>query len=122
MVRAGCIYYVQDEQVSMPPEDKRSWHNSRTVIVVNSPEHCADECWPIVMVCPVSSGDKGSPHDVKVGAGIGGLRKKGYIRVALMQPIDKRHLRDSVSLNPVPPDVMDEVHLRIMAYLRGAGG
>jgi len=115
--RAGCIYYVTDERVAMPPEQYRTKHDRRTVLVISAPTHNDDEAWPIVLVCPVSSGELSSIHDVRVGAGVGGLRKKGWVRVALTQPVEKNDLQDCLSLNPIPPALLTQVHANLVNYL-----
>lgn len=118
VIRAGCIYWVEDASISMPPAQKRTLHNQRTVLVVSGEAHNCDDDWPLVLVCPVSSGEHAaSLHDVRVGAAVGGLRKKGFVRVALVQPIEKRSLRDWLSPDPVPAELLRSVHASIVKYM-----
>lgn len=84
--------------------------------MVSGDKHNNDRDWPIVAVCPVSSGHKASEHDVRVGAGYGGLSTKGWVRVALVQPFEKDALGDCLSVSGIPPDTLDEVHERLVSY------
>jgi mRNA-degrading endonuclease toxin of MazEF toxin-antitoxin module len=106
VIRAGCVYYVADEVVAMPPEQYRTPHD----------RNC-DPDWPVVLICPVSSGEQGSPYDVKLGAGVAGLKKKGWVRSTLVQPLDKKELQECISLNGLPSLMLTEVHSKVLRYM-----
>ena len=117
VIRAGCVYYVADEVVAMPPEQYRTPHDRRTVLVVSGDHRNCDPDWPVVLICPVSSGEQGSPYDVKLGAGVAGLKKKGWVRSTLVQPLDKKELQECISLNGLPSLMLTEVHSKVLRYM-----
>ena len=101
----------------MPPAKKRTFHPRRTVLVVSGRQQNEDPDWPVVLVCPISSGDESSPFDVKLGAGMAGLRIKGWVRGHLVQPLEKEQLQECLSLNPLPSQILAQVHARVFAYM-----
>lgn len=94
----------------MPPEDKRTGHNKRTVLILSGNKWNSEPNIPSVLVCPVSSGSQATKYDVRLGAGLGGLPKKSWVRTSLTQVIDIRWLEDSpLTTDGIPPDKMQEV-------------
>lgn len=115
--RAGCIYWVADALVKMPPENNRTDHPRRPVLVVSGLTGNSEEAWPIVMICPISSGPKASAHDIRLTAGFGGLTAKSWVRVTLAQPLLKSDLTDCLSPNGIPQATLQDVHAAIFSYL-----
>lgn len=108
---------MNDGRVAMPPDEHRTMHERRTILIVSGNDHNSDRDWPVVLVCPISSGAQGSPLDVRLGAGVGGLKKKGWVRTTLVQPLAKSELQDCLHLSGIPSGLLLDVHGNITKYL-----
>lgn len=116
-IRAGQIYLVSDQKVSMPPEENRTFHEQRTILVISGNVHNSNNSWPLLTACPISSGSRSSELDIRLGAGIGGLAKKGFARIALVQPFPKNLLGDCLDLKGVPLPLLEDAHRSYIRYL-----
>ncbi|MEZ2388238.1 type II toxin-antitoxin system PemK/MazF family toxin [bacterium RCC_150] len=114
-IRRGHLYWVADSEVEMPPEQNRTSHSQRPVIVITGDHKNDDTDWPIVAVCPVSSGAQASAYDVRIPANTGGLRAKGWARVCLIQPLDKALLGDRIG--QLEANMVDDVIANYLGYL-----
>jgi len=88
-IRRGSVMWVPDAAVQMPPDAHRQMHAKRPVLVLSGDASNDDASWPIILAAPITSSDYSTEFDVKVGANQGGLSKKGWIRIPLIQPIAK---------------------------------
>ena len=109
------MYWVPDEQVHLPPEDNRTAHAKRPVLVLTNDDKNDEEGWPVVVVCPISSGSQASNFDVRIAANTGGLSAKGWARVCLIQPMDKRYVAERAG--QVDASVVEAITANLLAYL-----
>lgn len=114
-IRRGHVYWVPDAEIDLPPEQNRSQHPRRPVIVLTSDQKNTDSDWPIVVVCPLSSGAQASEYDVRISANAGGLSSRGWARVCLIQPLDKKFLNDRIG--QLDASVIDDVMANYLGYL-----
>jgi mRNA-degrading endonuclease toxin of MazEF toxin-antitoxin module len=113
-IRRGSVLWVPDTSVQMPPSTGRDWHPKRPVLVLSRDLNNTDSEWPIFMGCPISSASYASEFDVKLAAGLGGLTKKGWVRVALLQPFAKTDAIDRAG--QLDAAIVDEVIARLLMY------
>lgn len=114
----GQIFWVRDEIVRLPPDDQRSIHDSRTVLVLSSNQWNSQPDCPSVLVYPVSSGAQATSFDVRLGAGLGGLMKRSWARTALVQTLDIRWLSDNpLATSGIPSDKFQDVLVQHMSML-----
>lgn len=121
---AGSIYYVPDEDARLPGEEAaRLVHEERRVVLVVSDQGevhgtnaLPSDTWPSVWVVPISSSTSYKTRfDVKIGAGEGNLRKKGWARVPALQVMDKDLLEDMIG--QVQPETLRLVTAQVLNYL-----
>lgn len=119
---AGSVYYVRDEDVLLPG-DNRSLHDERRPVVVISDQNevhgtNADDAarWPSVTVVPISSSTKyRTRFDVKLSAGEGNLPKKAWARVPATQAMDKNYLDELIG--QISQEKLDEITAQVLNYL-----
>lgn len=99
----------------MPPEQNRTPHPRRPVVVLAGDHKNGDTGWPITVVCPISSGAQFSEYDVRIPANAGGLSAKGWARVCLIQPIDKNFIGDRIG--QLDARTVDELMANYLGYL-----
>ncbi|WP_407921053.1 type II toxin-antitoxin system PemK/MazF family toxin [Arthrobacter terricola] len=109
------MYWVADSEIDMPPEQNRTTHPRRPVVVLTGDHKNDDSDWPIVVVCPVSSGAQVSEYDVRIPANTGGLSSKGWARVCLIQPLDKAFLDDRIG--QLEANMVDQLMANYLGYL-----
>jgi mRNA-degrading endonuclease toxin of MazEF toxin-antitoxin module len=94
-IRKGGIFWVKDESLTMPPNDRRTYHPQRTVIIMSGDSTNQDARWPTVLVMPTSSESTlKTEFCVKLAAGQGNVQKKCWARVIHTQPFLKDDLGD----------------------------
>lgn len=112
----GGIYWVDDSDVSLPPNDQRKLHPKRTVLVLSGPDSNFDPTWELVLVAPLSSETaRKTKFCVKLAQGDGNVMKKCWVRVPAVQPLLKTHLRDHLGV--VPAEKLEEVQARLFDYM-----
>lgn len=112
----GGIYTVDDDAVTLPPNDDREYHDSRTVVVVSGPSTNSDSSWKFVLVCPTSGSTKRKTRFcVKLNAGDGNLRKKCWARVPAVQPLLKADLKDHWGV--IPEEKLERLYGRVVEYM-----
>ncbi|WP_375164186.1 type II toxin-antitoxin system PemK/MazF family toxin [Paenarthrobacter sp.] len=114
-IRRGYVYWVPDEQVALPPENHRTSHSRRPVIVLTGDHKNDDGHWPVVTVCPVSSGAQNSEYDIRIPANTGGLPSKGWARVCLVQPMDKHFIGERIG--QLDAKLVDQIMANYLGYL-----
>lgn len=114
-IRRGHVYWVPDEEVDLPPEQNRTPHSQRPVVILTGDHKNDDAKWPIVTVCPVSSGSQASEYDVRIPANAGGLKAKGWARVCLVQPMEKQFIGERVG--QLDANFVDELMANYLGYL-----
>lgn len=120
---AGCIFYVADSELSLPGGERIPHDARRPVLVVSDQRQrhgtnaSPSQSWPSVLVVPISSSTKNyrTRFDVKLAAGEGGVKKKGWARIPGLQMIDKDHMEDM--LGCVSAETLDLVTAQILDYL-----
>jgi len=112
----GGVYYVSDVALSMPPNNDRSYHDRRTVLVVSGATANRDASWPSVTVAPISGSLRWrSPNCVRLQLGDGGVTKHCWVRVPHVQPILKTDLVDFLGV--LPAAKVREVQAHVAHYL-----
>jgi mRNA-degrading endonuclease toxin of MazEF toxin-antitoxin module len=115
----GGIYYVADEEMVLDKVDGeyREVHEARRpFVVLSGPDQNGDRSWPTVLGCPISSSTtKKTPICVKLGAGVGGLVKKSWVRIPALQPILKTDLQDRIGV--LEESKLEEVQARVLQYM-----
>jgi len=65
---------------------------------VRGPSQLLNPDWPVVLICPVSSGEQGSPYDVKYWGRASLAQEEGVVfGLRLAQPLDKKEPGRSAS-------------------------
>jgi len=98
----------------MPPTAARQTHPKRPIVVMSADGTNVDDEWPIFLGCPISSQSYHTEFDVKLPAGAGGLAKKGWVRVPLVQPFAKADVMERSG--QLDAGVMDEIIARLLNY------
>lgn len=112
----GGVYTVDDDQITLPPNSSREYHDTRTVVVVSGPETNSDTRWKFVLVCPTSGSTRSKTRFcVKLNAGDGNLRKKCWARVPAVQPLLKDDLKDHWGV--IPADKLELIQGRLIEYM-----
>ncbi|MEV4059743.1 type II toxin-antitoxin system PemK/MazF family toxin [Nonomuraea dietziae] len=115
-IRRGSVFLVNDNVLTLPPNDKRSYHPQRFVVVLSGNARNADPDWKTVLVVPTSSQSKlATSYCVKLGKGVGNLPKDCWARVTMPQPILKTDLRDRTG--ELPPRYLDLITNGILDYM-----
>lgn len=115
-IRFGQIYYVGDQNIRFVPEENRTTHPRRIVLIASSDEQNDNADWDLVYVFPLSSGSSSTPYDVRVSAGNGGVVKKSWIRIAHGQAVLKSELQDCLDLNGVTETVKKSFVINFLHY------
>ena len=113
----GGVYYVADQALTLPPNDRRELHaERRPVLVISGPKTNSDATWRFVLVAPISSSTSHRTRFcVQLGAGVANLSKKGWVRIPATQPLMKADLEDRTGIVPGPK--LEEARARLMDYL-----
>lgn len=112
----GGIYFVKDSAISLPPNDDRSYHERRPVVVLSGPDTNSFAGWRTVLVAPVSTSTSlKTTYCVKLAAGEGGLNKKCWVRVIAVQPLLKSDLEDRLGL--LSAERLEEIQARLFQYM-----
>lgn len=115
-VKFGCVYFIEDSLIKFPPEDHRTVHPKRAVLVVSSDRVNYEQNWELAYVLPLSSGSKSHPLDVRISAGNGGVTKKCWARIAHGQAVLKSELQDCLDIHGVTSTVLRDVVSNMMHY------
>lgn len=92
-IRRGNLYNVVDLSVNLPPTTKRNQHATRPFLVVSNDTQNADPTWLTVTGFPLSHNDAyTTQYDVELQKGQGGLPKKSWVQVDMLQPLAKKDL------------------------------
>lgn len=92
--KIGEVYFLNDQFISIPDEDRtskeRNVHDRRPVVVTHSnSENCNHLC-PVITVAPLSHRiDLKRTFDLRVCKGKDGLLMDSLVRLRLMQPVLK---------------------------------
>jgi mRNA-degrading endonuclease toxin of MazEF toxin-antitoxin module len=112
----GGIYWVTDEDLSLPPNDNRKTHPRRPVVVLTGPETNSFAGWRLVLVAPISSeSTRKTQYCVRLSAGEGGVSSKCWVRVPAIQPLLKEQLGDMSGI--LSGQRLEEIHARLWQYL-----
>jgi mRNA-degrading endonuclease toxin of MazEF toxin-antitoxin module len=114
-IRKGAVLWLPDDSVNLPPGASRTEHVRRPVLVVSGDANNTDGDWPVFLGCPISSQSYATEFDVRLPAGAGGLAKKGWVRVPLVQPFSKTDVLDRS--DQIEANKVDEVIARLLAYM-----
>jgi len=114
-IRRGSVLWLPDTSINLPPDVNRTLHPKRPVIVLSRDLNNTDDLWPVFVGCPISSGSSSSEFDVRLAANEGGLAKKGWARVALIQPFAKVDVMDRAG--QLDASVVDEILARWLQYV-----
>lgn len=114
-IRKGSVLWLPDAMINLPPGANRTEHPRRPVLVVSGDVNNADGEWPVFLGCPISSQSYSTEFDVRLPAGAGGLPKKGWVRVPLVQPFSKTDVLDRA--NQLDANRVDEVIARLLSYM-----
>lgn len=113
---AGGVYVVDDNALSLPPNDNRTYHQSRPLIVISGSTTNSDPNWPTALVVPTSSSTQmRTRFCVKLGHGEGGLDRKTWARVPAAQPLMKSEL--TTNLGIISGVLLEEIHARLLEFM-----
>lgn len=114
-IRKGSVLWLPDDSVNLPPSANRTEHARRPIVVVSGDDNNADSEWLVFLGCPISSAAYSTEFDVKLAAGAGGLAKKGWVRVPLVQPFSKTDVLDRAG--QLDANLMEEITVRLLSYM-----
>jgi mRNA-degrading endonuclease toxin of MazEF toxin-antitoxin module len=115
-IHRGGVYYVSDRSLTMPPNDQRTYHPKRPVIVISGDAKNQQSDWPLVLVVPTSTATSlKTGYCVKLAQGMGNLPSKCWARVVCAQPYLKEELGDH--LGRVSPQTVALIEENLIAYL-----
>ena len=115
-IEQGAVYLVSDAAIRFVPEDNRTTHDQRYVVVVSGQAKNEDHLWPLVMVIPCSSKTTWrTEFCVQLNAGDGNLPGKSWARVPAIQALHKDDLGDLCGR--IPNAKLAEIYLRHLTYL-----
>lgn len=112
----GGVYWVKDRDLTLPPDNSRSFYPNRTVLVLSGPGSNGDPAWMFVLVAPISSETtRKTRYCVKLAQGEGNVSKKCWVRVPAVQPLLKSQLGDHLGV--IPAHKLEETQARLFEYM-----
>ncbi|GAA4221607.1 mRNA-degrading endonuclease toxin of MazEF toxin-antitoxin module [Streptosporangium album] len=115
-IRKGGVYWVDDSDLTLPPNDERNVKPRRPVIVVSGDETNENPDWPIALVVPISTAPSHkTAYCLQIGAAVANLPKKGWARIVAVQPLAKDEIQDLIG--HLPADMQGILHENLFAYM-----
>lgn len=112
----GDVYWVSDEKIILPEErlpnkPKRTLHDGRPVVVLQTDMDNSNPHYPIVLVAPTSHRvEFKDDKDVILPVVAGGLPQEGLLLLGLIQPLLKTDLERCIyTVDPVTMSSVDAV-------------
>lgn len=114
----GDVWTVDDREVTLSGgrgDASRALHDSRTVVIVDGPERCADASLVSILVAPTSSRhDLTSRYQLEVPRGTGSL-ERSVVMLDLIQPVLRRAFK--AHMGNVGPEKLEEMRAVILSNL-----
>lgn len=113
----GGLYLVADQKVDLLPAKQRTLHQERRrFVVLSGNDTNSDPEWPSVLGAPLSSSTRyKTPFDVALAAGEAGAKKKCWIRIPALQPLQKSDLEDFTG--ELGKERLAEAQVRVFQYM-----
>lgn len=112
----GAVYYVPDRLLDLSDPDRDPKVERRPVVIMSAQESNARREWPVVLACPTTTKSTlKTPFNVKLKVADGGVPRRCWIIVPLLQVIYKRDLMDHIGVLPQPK--IEETRARLLDYL-----